>query len=81
MEEYSKPINAVRINISTILRKEDEILTRGLVFPIESERGRKLSQLMRMIQDYQHEANFRDEQSLGDLKKELQVSISDAVNE
>lgn len=81
MEEYSKPINAARINISSILRKEDEILTRCLVFPKESERGRWLSQLMRMIQDYQHEANIRDEQSISDLKKELQVSISEAVNE
>jgi hypothetical protein len=81
MEEYSKPINAARINISTILRKEDEILTRCLVFPKESERGRKLSQLMRMIQDYQHEANIHDEQSIGDLKMELQTSISEAVNE
>ena len=64
--------------INAVLRKEDELLTRCLVFPEVGNRYHRLSQLMRMIKDYQKESGVSDEWSVDILKKTLQEDIDSA---
>jgi uncharacterized protein YoxC len=50
--EFNKTIQQARTRINSTLRKEDEILTRCLVFPTVGEKARSDAQLLRMLQDF-----------------------------
>jgi flagellar hook-basal body complex protein FliE len=78
IDNYNDTFRQARTTVNAILRKEDEILTRCLVFPQVGPRHRRLSQLLRMLQDYQEESGFSDNQTLTILKDNLLLEISEA---
>ena len=78
MDKYNDSIKSARILINAVLRKEDELLTRCLVFPEVGSRYHRLSQLLRMVKDYQNESGVRNEWSVDTLMKTLQVDINSA---
>jgi len=78
MDKYNNSIKAARITINAVLRKEDELLTRCLVFPEVGNRYHRLCQLMRMIKDYQKESGVRNDWSVDTLKETLQKDIDSA---
>ena len=77
-DNYNDTFRQARTTVNAVLRKEDEILTRCLVFPQVGNRHGRLSQLMRMLQDYQKESGFSDDQTIIVLKKDLLREMSEA---
>ena len=77
IDNYNDTVRQAKTTVNAVLRKEDEILTRCLVFPQVGTRQRRLSQLMRMLHDYQKESGFRGNQTIIMLKNNLQREISE----
>jgi hypothetical protein len=80
IDNYNDTVRQAKTTVNAVLRKEDEILTRCLVFPQVGSNHRRLSQLMRMLEDYQREAGVSDNQTLGILKINLQKYLLEADN-
>lgn len=80
IDNYNDTVRQAKTTVNAVLRKEDEILTRCLVFPQVGSNHRRLSQLMRMLEDYQREAGVSDNQTLGILKINLQKYLLKADN-
>ena len=78
VRDYKEIVGKDKNAISDILLEEDELLTRCLVFPQVGNRHGRLSQLMRMLQDYQKESGFSDDQTIIVLKKDLLREMSEA---
>ena len=72
IDNYNDTVRQAKTTVNAVLRKEDEILTRCLVFPQVGTNHRRLSQLMRMLQEYQREAGVSDNQTFGIVKRDLQ---------
>ena len=78
IDNYNDTVRQAKTTVNAVLRKEDEILTRCLVFPQVGTNHRRLSQLMRMLQDYQREAGVSDNQTFGVMKSNLQKYLLEA---
>ena len=80
MDRYNESISTAKSTINSLLRKEDEVLTRCLAFPNVGTNYNRYSQLMRMLIDYQNEAGIRNEWSINVLKNNLQMAIDKEYN-
>ena len=78
---YEKSVASARTIINAVLRKEDEVLTRILVFPQVGNKYYKYCQLMRMLQDFQEEEGLLDTFILSNVKKEIQYKIYETQDE
>ncbi len=81
MDKYSESIKSARSLINHALRGEDELLTRCLVFPEVGNRHHRLSQLLRMVSDYQKESGVHNEWSIDRLKMSLRIDINSAKSQ
>ena len=80
MDKYSESIKSARSLINQALRG-DELLTRCLVFPEVGNKYHRLSQLLRMVMDYQKESGVHNEWSIDRLKMNLRIDINSAKSQ
>lgn len=80
IDNYNDTVRQAKTTVNAVLRKEDEILTRCLVFPQVGSNHRRLSQLMQMLQEYQREAGVSDNQTFGVVMRDLQKHLLEVEN-